>query len=79
MDGIGDSLRAAEYWEGWKGIVAKSSVVPRRPLRLRDRDEMRDEVSLMTKSRRRRDGPTTWNQYTSINMVCGDINIYPAY
>ena len=33
---FGDSLRAAEDREGWKGIVATSSVVPRRPLRLRD-------------------------------------------
>ena len=33
---FGDSLRAAEDREGWKGIVAKSSVVPRRPPRLRD-------------------------------------------
>ena len=38
--GFGDSLRAAEDKEGWKGIVASSSVVPRRPPRLRDRDEM---------------------------------------
>ena len=28
---FGDSLRAAEDREGWKGIVATSSVVPRRP------------------------------------------------
>ena len=35
--GFGDSLRAAE--EGWKGIVATSSVVPRRPPMLRDWDE----------------------------------------
>ena len=34
--GFGDSLRAAEDWEGWKDIVATSSVVPRRPPRLRD-------------------------------------------
>ena len=34
--GFGDSLRAAEDSEGWKGIVATSSVVPRRPPRLRD-------------------------------------------
>ena len=34
--GFGDSLRAAEDREGWKGIVAASSVVPRRPSRLRD-------------------------------------------
>ena len=39
--GFGDSMRAAEDREGWKGIVATSSVVPRRPLRLRDWDEMR--------------------------------------
>ena len=39
--GFGDSLRAAEEREGWKGIVATSSVVPRRPPRLRDWDEMR--------------------------------------
>ena len=34
--GFGDSLRAAEDREGWKGIATKSSVVPRRPPRLRD-------------------------------------------
>ena len=34
--GFGDSLRAAEGRKGWKGIVATSSVVPRRPPRLRD-------------------------------------------
>ena len=39
--GFGDSLRAVEDREGWKGIVATSSVVPRRPRRLRDWDEMR--------------------------------------
>ena len=33
---FGDSLRAAEDREGLKGIVAMSSVVPRRPPRLRD-------------------------------------------
>ena len=38
--GFGDSLRAAEDREGWKGIVATSSVMPRRPPRLRDWDEM---------------------------------------
>ena len=38
--GFGDSLRAAEDREGWKGIVATSSVVPRQPPRLRDWDEM---------------------------------------
>ena len=36
---FGDSLRAAEYRERWKGIVSTSSVVPRRPSRLRDWDE----------------------------------------
>ena len=39
--GFGDSLRAAKDREGWKGIVATSSVVPRRPPRLMDWDEMR--------------------------------------
>ena len=39
--GFGDSLRAEKDREGWKGIVATSSVVPRRPQRLRDWDEMR--------------------------------------
>ena len=34
--GFGDSLRAAGDREGWKGIAATSSVVPRRPPRLRD-------------------------------------------
>ena len=34
--GFEDSLRAAEDREGWKGIVATSSVVPRRPPKLRD-------------------------------------------
>ena len=34
--GFGDSLRAAEDSERWKGIVATSSVVSRRPPRLRD-------------------------------------------
>ena len=34
--GFGDSLRAAEDREWWKGIVAMSSVVPRRSVRLRD-------------------------------------------
>ena len=39
--GFGDSLRAAEDREGWKGIVATSCVMPRRPPRLRNWDEMR--------------------------------------
>ena len=39
--GFGDSLRAAEDREGSKGIAATSSVVPRRPPRIRDGDEMR--------------------------------------
>ena len=34
--GFGNSLRAGEDREGWKDIVATSSVVPRRPPRLRD-------------------------------------------
>ena len=33
---FGDSLRAAEDREGWKGIVAMSSLVPQQPPRLRD-------------------------------------------
>ena len=45
--GFGDPLRAAEDREGWKAIVATSSVVPRRPPRLRDR-EMRDERTYET-------------------------------
>ena len=36
--GFGDSLRAAEDREGWKGIVATSSVGPRWPPRLRNWD-----------------------------------------
>ena len=34
--GFGDSQRPAEDREGWKGIVATSSEVPRQPPRLRD-------------------------------------------
>ena len=41
---FGDSLRAAENREGWKGIVATSSVVLRRPPRLRDWDETRLKI-----------------------------------
>ena len=33
---FGDTQRAAEDREGWKGIVATSTMVPRRPPRLRD-------------------------------------------
>ena len=44
--GFGDSLRAAEDREGWKGIVAESSMVPRRPPSLRDLDEMSTDTSL---------------------------------
>ena len=39
--GFGDSPRAAEDREGWKGIVATSSMVPRWPPRLMDWDEMK--------------------------------------
>ena len=45
--GFGAYLRAAEDREGWKGIVATSSVVPRRPPRLRDWDKMRDTTVLL--------------------------------
>ena len=38
--GFGDSPRAAEDREGWKGIVATSFVVHRWPPRLKDWDEM---------------------------------------
>ena len=41
--GFGDSLRAVEDRGGWKCIVATSSVVPRRPPRLRDWDERDDD------------------------------------
>ena len=34
--GFEDSMRVKEDREGWKGIVATSSVVPRRPPILRD-------------------------------------------
>ena len=44
--GFGDSLRAAEDREWWKCIVATSSVVPKRPPRLRDWDEMRWEMGV---------------------------------
>ena len=40
--GFGDFLRVLEDREGWKCIVAMSSVVPRRPLRLRDWGEITD-------------------------------------
>ena len=33
---FGNSLRAAEVREGWKSIVATSSLVPRRPPKLKD-------------------------------------------
>ena len=36
---FGNSLRAAKDKKMWKGVVATSSVVPRQPSRLRDRDE----------------------------------------
>ena len=38
---FGDFLRVAEDREGWKGIVATSSVVPRGLPKLWDCDEMR--------------------------------------
>ena len=34
--GFGDFLRAAEDREGWKGIIKTSSVVSRRPPRVKD-------------------------------------------
>ena len=47
--GFGDSLRAVEDREGWKVIVATSCVVPWRPPRLRDWDEMGDRLCDMTR------------------------------
>ena len=44
---LGNSLRAAEDREGWKGIVATSSMVPRWPPRLRDWDEMRSHSGII--------------------------------
>ena len=44
--GFGDFLRAAEDRKGWKDIVATSSVVPRRPPRLRGWGEMRWIISV---------------------------------
>ena len=41
LGGFGDSPRATEDRERWKGIVATTYVVPRRPPRLRDWDGMR--------------------------------------
>ena len=35
--GFGKSQRVVENWEKWRKLVAKSSVVPQRPSRLRDR------------------------------------------
>ena len=48
---FGDFLRAAEDREWWEGIVATSSVVPQRPQRLRDWDEMRDTTVLLPTGR----------------------------
>ena len=48
---FGDFLRAAEHREWWEGIVATSSVVPQRPQRLRDWDEMRDTTVLLPTGR----------------------------
>ena len=50
--GFGDSLRAAEDREGWKDIVATSSVVPRRPPRWRDWDGLRWDERHHTSPRR---------------------------
>ena len=41
-NGFGDSLRALEDGERWKGIVETSAVAPRRPSRLSDCDEVFD-------------------------------------
>ena len=44
---FGDSLKTAEDKEKWKGIVATSSVVLRRPLKLRDWDDWWDRLPLL--------------------------------
>ena len=38
---FGDSLRTVEDREGWKVVVATSSMMPRRPSRLKNSDEIR--------------------------------------
>ena len=41
---FGKSKRAVENREKWRKLVAKSSVVPQRPSRLRDRGDERDNT-----------------------------------
>ena len=48
------SQRAVEDREKWRKLVAKSSVVPQRPSRLRDGCEMRDEMITKNKGKKTR-------------------------
>ena len=71
--GFGDSLRAADDREGWKGIVATSSVVPRRPPRLRDWDErcLWQHLSHMTApiAPRLRDSDERWEMLMTTSVT----------
>ena len=44
---FGKSKRAVENMEKWRKLFAKSSVVPKRPSRLRDRRNERDHVAVV--------------------------------
>ena len=66
--GFGDSLRAAEDREGWNGIVATSSVVPQRPPRLRDWDEMNQEYLIMTYTQIVCWNPEWWKDWEMSNV-----------
>ena len=71
---FGDSLRASEDREGWKGIVATSSVMPRRSARIRDWERwersLNNNVSKIT---------FLWKKYLKVTVAailphtCGDI------
>ena len=65
---FGDSLRAAE---GWKGIVATLSVVPRRPPRLRDGDAIRCAGSVRARVDVMRVRADVRALYGPIQMPCG--------
>ena len=45
--GFAKSKRAVENMEKWRKLFAKSSVVPKRPSRLRDRRNGRDHVAVV--------------------------------
>ena len=46
LEEFAESQRAVENREKWRKLVTKSSVVPQRPSRLRDRCDERDRVVL---------------------------------